>query len=586
MRSGKPFSLRLLPGLLAMIAIIVAGCTNGGGPTNTSPAPQPASRLQQIYRTGVVVNSDLYSIDPAIATDKHSIDAILMLFTGLVQLNDQLQVTPQLASSYSASPDNLTYTFNLKHNLKFSDGTPLTAQDIAYSIDRALSPSVSKLNTITATYLGLIQNSDQRLKGKKASLIGDSIKVIDENTISLTLSHPSPYFLIALTYPTSFVVEKSVIDKWGTKWTDHLSDNNGQGGAGPFVVKNYDHTLGIQFTPNPNYYGPKPKLQEVDMNFYKTADASYSAYQSSQLEQSSIPPAFDAQVEARGKEFHQFNTLAIDYITMNYLYKPFDNINIRTAFALAINRDAISKALYGGLNPPTCHIIPQGMPGYNAKLTCPAGAPTKGDANKAKALFQQGLQEENLTLATFPKVKITYESNSPLLEDEISTVRQEWLQVLGVTVTVQVLGFNALLQQLAQTACTQTALSKCQNKGLQMWAFAWGADYPDPQDWTSLQFGKGASFNIWNYGQNLCSCASTQQTVQQDMNTADSDLGSDRISLYQTIEQKLVNDVAWIPMFQRSGTYALKPYVTGITDNSATQMPPNDWSKVYIAVHN
>ena len=585
MRSGKKFTMRLLPGLLAVVAIMVAGCTSGGTPTNNVNNPPPASRLQQIYRMGLVT-PDIYSFDPGIATDKYSVDAVLMVFTGLVQLNDQLQVTPQLASSFKVSPDNLTYTFYLQHNLKFSDGTPLTSQDVAYSIDRALSPSVSQRNTVTATYLGQIKDSSKRLSGKKTSLIGDSINVIDPYTITLTLSQPSPYFLKALTYPTSFVVEKSVIQKWGTKWTAHLSDNGGQGGAGPFVVKNYDHVTGIQFAPNPYYYGPKPKLQEVDMNFYKTPEASYTAYQQGTLEQSSIPPEYDAQVENKGQEFHQFNELSLDYIAMNYLYKPFDDLNIRQAFALALDKDGLSKALYGGLNPATCHIIPEGMPGYNPKLTCPAGAPTKGDTTKAKALFQQGLQNENLTLATFPKVKITYESNSPLLDDEITIARQEWQQVLGVTVSVQVVGFNALLPMLASTACTQTNLSKCQNKGLQMWAFAWGADYPDPQDWTSLQFGKGAADNIENYGQNLCTCSNEQQAVQQEMVTADNDLGSDRISLYQDAEQKLVNDVAWIPMFQRTGTYALKSYVTGIIDNPATQTPPNDWSKVYIAVHN
>lgn len=580
MRSSKQW----LPGLLVLMALIVAGCTSSNNSTSTNNNQTAAPKLQQIYRLGIVAN-DINSFDPGIASDKNSVEAVMMVFTGLVQLNDQLQVTPQLSTSYDLSPDNLTYTFHLAHNLKFSDGTPLNAQDVVYSLDRALSPTVAQQNSVTATYLGLIKDSAQRLGGQKKTLIGDSIKLLDPSTVSLTLSHPSPYFLKALTYPTSFIVEKSVIDKWGAKWTDHLSDRGGQGGAGPFVVKNYDHSTGIQFVANRNYSGPKPRLQEVDMNFYKTVNASYTAYQDSQLDQSSIPPAYDAQVEAKNNEFHRFNELSIDYIAMNYLYKPFDNINIRQAFALAINKDALTKALYNGLNPATCHIIPQGMAGYNPKLTCPDGAPTKGDSAKAQALFQAGLQQEKLTLATLPPIKITYESNSPLLDQEITVMRQEWLQVLGVTVTTQVIGFDALLQQLTTTVCTQSNLSKCQNKGLQMWAFAWGADYPDPQDWTSLQFGKGAPNNIWNYGQNLCTCAPDQQAVQQEMTTADSDFGSDRISLYQDAEQKLVNDVAWIPMFQRTGTYALKSYVTGVVDNSSTEIPPNDWSKIYITVH-
>jgi len=585
MRSGKKFTLGFLPALLTIIAMIVAGCGGGGGTTPTSSKPAAAPKSQQIFRVGVI-DTDIASFDPGVATDLYSINAIQMVFTGLVQLNDQLQVVDQLAQSHEVSSDGLTYTFHLRTGLKFSDGTPLNANDVAYSIDRALSPAVSQLNGVTQTYLGLIKDSDKRLNGKIPTLVGDSIKVVDDNTISLTISHAAPYFLEALTYPTAFVVEKSVIDKWGTKWTDHLSDSGGQGGDGPFKVKNYSHTTGIQFIPNPNYYGPQPQLQEVDFDFYKTVDTSYSAYNANQLDSSSIPPANDAQAELKVKEFHKYSELTIDYLNMNYLAKPFDNIHIRQAFELAINKDALSKALYNGLRTPTCHIVPQGMPGYDPNLTCPGGAPTKGDPTKAKALFQQGLQEEGLTMATLPPIKITYESNAPTLDEEITTMRQEWQQVLGVNVTTQIVDFNTLLSNLAVTGpCTQADLTKCAGKGMMMWALAWGADYPDPQDWTTLQFDKNAPNNNGNYGQNLGSGAAEQQQVQQQLEAADIDLTSGRMAKYNTAEQALVNDVAWLPLFQRTGNYILKPYVVGVVDNAQNQTPPNDWANIYIAAH-
>lgn len=586
MRSGKKFTLGFLPALLTIIAMIVAGCGSGGNGPSTTGKPAAAPKSQQIYRYSLAGVADIASFDPSTATDAPSLTAIDLVFTGLVELNDQLQVEPQLAQSYSASSDGLTYTFHLRPNLKFSDGTSLTANDVAYSIDRSLSPAQSQLNGVTLTYLGLLKDADKRANGKVSTLIGDSVNVIDANTIALSISRPAPYFLEALTYPTSYVVEKSVIDKWGAKWTDHLSDTGGQGGDGPFKVKSYSHTTGITFVPNPNYYGPQPQLQEYDIHFYKTPETSYSAYSANQLEYSVVPPEDDQQAELKVKEFHKFGELVIDYFNMNYLDKPFDNIHIRQAFELAINKDAISKAIYNGLRSPTCHIVPQGMPGYDPNLACPDGAPTKGDPTKAKALFQQGLQEEGLTLATLPPIKFTYESGVPALENEITTVRQEWSQVLGVNVTTSVVDFNTLLQDLAISGpCQQADLSKCVGKGMQLWALAWAADYPDPQDWLTLQFDKNAPNNNGNYGQNLGSGAAEQQQVQALMEQADADLGSDRMAKYNQAEQALVNDVAWLPMDQRTGNYIQKSYVVGTVDNAQALTPPNDWGNIYIAVH-
>jgi len=576
---------RFLPALLCLVTLLLAGCGNAGSPTSSSK-PQAAPKAQQVFRIGVP-NADIASFDPGTATDALSLQAITDVFTGLVTLNDSGQVSPQLAQSYDVSPDGLTYTFHLRTGLKFSDGTPLNANDVAYSIDRALSPAVSDLNGVTQTYLGLIKDSSARINGQKSTLIGDSINVIDTNTISLTVSEKTAYFLDALTYPTSFVVEQSVINKWGTNWTNHLNDNHGQGGAGPFKVLSYSHTTGIILVPNTNYYGPIPQLQRVELDFFQSAQASYAAYQANQLDWTTIPAGSVLQAQTDTREFHKFNELTIDYLGLNYLYKPFDNIHIRQAFELAINKDVISKAIYNGFRLPTCHIVPQGMPGYNANLTCPDGAPTKGDPTKAKLLFQEGLQEEGLTLATFPRITITYQSNVAALADEITTIRQEWQQVLGVTTTIQVLDFNALLQLGANSICTQIDLTKCLNKGIQIGTAAWGADYPDPQDWLTLQFDKGAPNNGVNYGQNLTTAASEQQQVQLLLERADGDLGADRLSLYNQAEQLLVNDVAWLPIDQRVGNYLQKSYVYGTVDTAigVTAPAPNDWGRIYIARH-
>src|SRR5205823_14185513 len=132
--------------------------------------------------------------------------------------------------------------------------------DVAYSIDRSLSPAINNQSGVGLTYLGLIQGAADRTTGKAKTIIGTGVVVQDPNTLVIKLTKPAGYFLQALTYPTSYVVEKSVADKWGNSWTDHLSDNGGQGGDGPWMVKSYSHTTGVKLVPNPNYYGPKPQL--------------------------------------------------------------------------------------------------------------------------------------------------------------------------------------------------------------------------------------------------------------------------------------------------------------------------------------
>ncbi len=585
MRAGKKFTLGFLPTLFCLIAMLVAGCGGGTTPTVTTK-PAPAPKGQQTYRVGLPA-SDIASFDPATATDSNSIAAVDAVFTGLIELNDKLEVVPELAASLpTISADGLTYTFTLKSGLKFSDGTALKAQDVAYSIDRALSPAVSSLNGVTLTYLGLIKDASQRAGGKVTTLIGDSLVVVNDTTLKIIVTKKTAYFEEALTYPTAYVVEQSVISKWSTKWTDHLSDNNGDGGDGPWKVLSYSHTTGIVLVPNTNYWGPALTLQRLELDFYKSTDTMYSAYQANQIDNTAVPSANDAQAEAMTKEFHNDPSLAIFYLTMNYLYKPFDNIDIRQAFSLAINRDVIAKSIYHNLVTPSCHIVPKGMPGYDSSLTCPGGGPTKGDTAKAQQLFAAGLAAEGLTKATFPAITLTYPSGQSDLDDMITTIIGMWSSVLGVNITSHAEDFNQLLTDVNNTVCTTpTDLTKCVNKGLSLWYLGWIADYPDAQDWTTLQFDNAAPNNSYNYGQNLSADASSQQAVQTQLEKADVDLGSDRTALYNQAEQKLVNDVAWLSLYQSDVVGLIKSYVYGVVPNAQALTPPDDWANLYIATH-
>jgi oligopeptide transport system substrate-binding protein len=584
MLASKKLTTKLLPTVLALMALLLAACGGGGnGNTPTAANTTPAPQSQQVFRffgTDSPV-TDISTFDPAQTLDSESSNAVQMVFTGLVQFNDNLQAVPQLASSYDKSTDGLTYTFHLRSNLQFSDGTPLTSKDVAYSIDRALSPTINNLTGVALTYLGLIKDAPGRTTGKVKSLVNDSILTPDASTVVIKLSSPAAYFLGALAYPTSYVVEKSVIDKWGLKWTDHLSDNGGQGGAGPFMVQTYNHNTGITMVPNPHYYGPKPKLGKVEFLFYATTQTNYQAYQAGQID-STIVPSADLASAKNQKGFSLTPLLAIFYLTMNYLSKPFDNVNIRQAFELAINKDVALQATYKGTYIPTCHIVPKGMYGYDPNLTCPGGTSTSGDPAKAMQLLKTGMQQEGYTsVSQIPTIKLTYESGRSDLANLATTFSSEWKRNLGISVDTSVVNFNTLVQQTTNTLNKSVAQG-----GLQFWGIGWIADYPDPQDWTTLQFGKGSPNNQTNYGQNNGSSATEQQQVQQSLAAAD--LMQDptaRAQAYNQAEQKLVNDVAWLPYGQELHPLLTKPYVIGIVNNSLGTIPPNDWGNIFIAAH-
>lgn len=572
MRLSKKLVKGVLPTLFCLLTLLLAACGNEQqGAVSTTKADE--SKQVFIWPSG---GNDLKTIDPALSTDGGSIAAIDLVFTGLVQLDNKLQIRDQLAVSHSVSSDGLTWTFKLRPNLKFSDGTPLTSADVAYSIDRALQPRVK--SAVALTYMGLIKGAPELAAGKVKTIIGTGIITPDPETVVIITTKKASYFLEELTYSCSYVIEKSMIEKYGDlDFVDHLSE--GIGGAGPFMVSKYEHGKAIEFVPNPHYYGPKPQLKKIVIPFYKQADTIYKAYQAGQVDQSNVPSVHIEAAKALPQgQFHSIPQLWITYYGMNYLTKPFDNIKIRQAFALALNKETLAHNVYKDKVIATNHIVPQGMPGYYEDLTGPAGVKSPaGDPKLAKQLLEEGMKEEGYTASTFPAVTFTVATNgSSDARNEFQAVQQMWQSVLGIPVKLNDIDYGKLLSDVPATLNNPN--------GLQMYALGWIADYPDPQDWLTLQFDKGSPNNTVNYGQNHSANASQQQEVQKLMEQADSTQDeAQRMKLYNQAEQQLVNDVVWLPTVQVGSVLVRKPCVVGITDNAQSIIPPNDWANIYIS---
>lgn len=566
--SSNRDSARFLAITLCFLAFLLTACDlqNPFQPVQQVKAPKE----KQIYTIPETSVTDFETLDPALARDTPSMNAIQMIFTGLVQYNNKLEIVPQLAQSWHQEADGVTWTFHLKPNLVFNDGTPLTSSDVAYSIDRALQPTTQ--STTAPLYLSLIKDADQLLAGRITTLLGRSLQTPDPTTLVIVTKKKAAYFLAMLTSPCAYVVEKSLISKYGAKFTDHLTEG---GGAGPFKVAQYVHGQMIRFVPNTHYYNKQPQLQNVKMVFFHSTDEAYNAYLGHQVDMTEVPLSTLASVR-QNKDFHQVPQSWINYYTMNYLVKPFDNVKIRQAFALAINKTDIAKNVWQDTVIPTNHIVPQGMPGYNADLKGPDGTTNlTGNAQQAQALLQQGMREEGWnSTAQMPKITLTYAKELASSDQEVQTLIQTWSKVLNVTVVSNPVDYNTLLDKV--TGATLNT------QGLQFWGLSWVGEYPDPQDWLSLQFARGVPNNNMNYGQNTSPTLAQQQAVQQSLVSADANSDATaRLKSYQQVEQQLVNDVAWLPMEQVTATFLRTPSIVGIVDNGQGIIPPDDWANIY-----
>lgn len=545
---------------ICLPVLLMVAC---GGPTSTPRSNAPAAPADKQVLRYPIGAADFSSLDPALSDASTDYTAVSLIFPGLVQLNTDNSVSLNLASSYQVSPDGLSYTFTLRPNLTFSDGTHLTATDVAYSINRTLKPATA---SPTASFLAAIKDFVPMLTGKIPTLIGDSLLVRDPQTITIVLSAPAPYFLQELAGLNTHVVNKALIDKYGTSWTDHLEEG---AGAGIFKVASYSHSQGMVLVPNPDYYGAKARLQKLE--FLPTIDPAtlYKEYLTGQVDYATIPLAELASARVR-KDYHHASILDMDFLVPNFMAKPFDNIHIRQAFALAIDKNILSSNVLHGAYTPTNRLLPQGMPGYSQNVTGPDGmSSTAGDKVKAQQLLRQGLQEEGYSsVSALPSITFTLPNLGQDFQNLAEAIVQQWQSVLGITVQLKIEDATVFLTR--DLPATQGHAAP-----LQIWFL--GYSYlADPFFWLNSFFGTGGSLNDGNYGQ-----TPAQRAVQQELATAATNTNpQQRTQQYTDAEQKIINDVGWIPLVQAGIDALINPKVQNLAANG----PTRTWSDVYISM--
>lgn len=573
MRLGaRKSSFAALLALTGSLAMLLAGCQIGGTSSTGNAAPDS----QQIFRDQIGGISDIKTLDPAVNTDLYSAEVINVVYPGLLVLDPKLAVEPWAATGMpTVSSDGLTYTFKVRSGLKWSDGTPITAQTYAYSINRAEDPCTA---SPAAYYMYVLKDAfkfntaetctNGKISGSIQTLIGDSISAPDAQTLVLTLAQPATYFLEAFTYPITYAVPQQLISQYPTTWTQHLADGSGFGGN-LFKVTKWDHAGSLVLQRNDAFWGTKPKLREIDITFYKDTTTAYNSYLAGKDDIGGAPTAQLAAAKTHAG-FHQIGVQQIDYYAMNWKIKPFDDVRVRQAFAIALNKQALADTVLHGAVAATNHIVPSGMPGYNPDLKGPDGTQSlTGNTQMANQLAAAYASDTKCGTATdfskCPAVTLTIPSGSVDGSNEAAAAQQMWATAFPKwKINITSIDFGTLLTNLNA-------------KTVQFWAIAWIEDYPDPQDWLTTNLACDSAYN---------SGSACDSTADQLMKTADANPNlTERLTQYQQAEQILVTKVGWLPLDQATTWWEIRPWVVNFNVAAGGLTPLDTWQQIYIAKH-
>jgi len=499
-----------------LCSLLITGCQPA---QEEAPAPVTEGGVLNLYGIDPLI------LDPAVSGEMTSHQYIMQLFGGLVHLDDNLEPAPDIAQRWQVSDDGRTYTFYLRHDVRFHDGREVKAEDFKYSWQRACDPDTGSMTA--ATYLGDIVGVRQVLAGESKEISG--VRVIDDYTLRVTIDAPKAYFLYKLTYPTAFVVDRANVETGGNWW-------HSPNGTGPFKLKEWDENNSLILERNGLYYGKSAKVDSVVFQLW--GGVPMNMYETGKIDVTSVYLYYIDKVTDKAGPFYRELTvvpeLSFFYISFNTTKPPFDDVNIRRAFCQAVDKDKLASLVFKDMVQPADGILPPGMPGFNKDLTG-----LNYDVNKARELIAASRYGD---VSRLPPITITTSGWGGLISPELEAIIYEWRQNLGVEVKVRQLEPQRFLYHLMQEKD-------------EMFYTGWIADYPHPQNFLEVLFYSGADNNYGEYNNPEIDALLEMAGVELESGLS--------LALYQQAEQKLVEDAACLPLWFGKNYILVKPYVKG-----------------------
>jgi oligopeptide transport system substrate-binding protein len=548
---------RIFALLLAITVLAAVGCSKETKNTGNSGASEPGPKKEQVVR--INIGTEPKTLDPGVSTGAPEANVQLAIFEGLMRMDKDGRPVPGLAAATPEVKDNgLTYTFKLR-DAKWSNGDPVTADDFVWSWKRVLDPRTASeyayqlyyvkggeaLNTVPLTQKGTkgtdgkeLPRSDADIKADIEKAMGDlGVKALDAKTLEVKLEAPTPYFPSLTAFHTLAPVHRKSIESNPETW---FRDPATTVGTGPFMLKSWTPKDKVIVVKNPNYYdAAKVKLDRVEYFLVDQESTSTTMYESGSLDvvESGVSNTeLDRLKKERPNELKILSDLAVYYYRFNVTKPPFDNVKVRKALTLAIDREAIVKNITKAGQKPATSLVPEGIPDANGDFRRNGGDFFKDNdvATAKKLLAEAGYPDGK----GFPKVTLLYNTSEG--HKKIGEAIQEmWKKNLGIDVELT-------------NAEWQVYLDRQSKLDFEISRAGWIGDYVDPMTFIDM-FVTGGGNNETGW-----SNKTYDDLVKQAKATGDQTV---RMKAMHDAEKILMDEVPVLPIYHYVRVRLISPKV-------------------------
>jgi oligopeptide transport system substrate-binding protein len=521
----------LVPGIARRLGVVTGGIllALGGSACARQPAPaaQPDPPAPADGGTFHVSLESIDTLDPAFTQDAYAATVVNQLFSGLLRADGDLNVLPDLAQSWRISRDGTEYVFRLTENARFHHGRRITSDDFVYSFTRLFDRKQVSPGIIQ-DYLGIVDGVHEYQSGAADSIRG--LSAPDPRTLIIRLSRPYPSFLSVLCMDQAKVVPRDVIETLGPEGFGRHPV-----GSGPFRLARWDENGDIVLVRNAAFYGHPAYLDSLVFLTYpgddgqrEKADFLSGKLQAMLFRQREIPELLRKGPFTVARRLE----LTMEFVGFNAQLPPFNDVRVRRALSMAIDRQAMQEAAGPGFMTPA-GILPPGMPGYTPEPKIIPEDPQGARELLAEAGYGPG---HPLTFDLY----VTSRSRDAVARDSV-------LVASAARVGAQVNLKSVEWRELSTVIDERTAPA---------FVISWIADLPDPDSFLYTLLASNGTYNMVNFRDPGVDSLLAAGRVARDPQV--------RLSIYRRAEEVALADAPLIPLFNVMTTYAFQPYVRGV----------------------